>query len=88
VAHTTHASANFETMIAGFKSLFISQGFDAVTASKKALAQAYLMVQSQASALSFKNSFFVLGIVIIFLIPLPFIMRRPPSGQAALGGMH
>jgi MFS transporter, DHA2 family, multidrug resistance protein len=88
VAHTTHANANFEAMIAGFKSLFVSQGFDAVTASKKALAQAYLIVQAQASALSFKNSFFVLGLVIIFLIPLPFIMRRPPRGRAALGGMH
>jgi DHA2 family multidrug resistance protein len=88
VAHTTHANANFEAMIAGFKSLFISQGFDAATASRKALAQAYLMVQGQASALSFKNSFFVLAIVILFLIPLPFIMRRPPRGQAALGGMH
>jgi DHA2 family multidrug resistance protein len=88
VAHTTHANANFEAMIAGFKSLFVSQGFDAVTASKKALAQAYFIVQAQASALSFKNSFFVLGLVIIFLIPLPFIMRRPPRGRAALGGMH
>ena len=88
VAHTTHANSNFEAMIAGFKSLFLSQGFDAVTASRKALAQAYLVVQGQASALSFKNSFFVLAIVVMFLVPLPFVMRRPPRGQAALGGMH
>ena len=88
VAHITHANSNFEAMLAGFKNLFMSQGFDAVTASQKALAQVYLIVQSQANALSFKNSFFVLGILIIFLIPLPFVMRRPPRGQAALGGMH
>ncbi len=88
VAHTTHANASFEAMLAGLKNLFMSQGFDPVTASQKALAQIYLMVQSQASALSFKNSFFVLGFVLIFLIPLPFIMRRPPRGQTALGGMH
>ncbi|MBV9304787.1 MAG: DHA2 family efflux MFS transporter permease subunit [Acidobacteriaceae bacterium] len=88
VAHTTHANSNFEAMITGFQNLFISQGFDAVTASRKALAQAYLMVQGQASALSFKNSFFVLAIVVMFLVPLPFIMRRPPRGQTAVGGMH
>ena len=88
IAHVTHANTNFEAMLASFKNLFVSQGFDAVTASQKALAQVYLMVQSHANALSFKNSFFVLGIVVIFLIPLPFIMRRPPRGQAAMGGIH
>ena len=84
IVHATHANSNFETMIAGLKSLFLSQGFDAVTASRKALAQAYLVVQGQASALSFKNSFFVLAIVVMFLIPLPFVMWRPPRGQALL----
>jgi hypothetical protein len=83
---TPHANVNFETMIASFKNLFIPQGFDAVTVSRKALAQGYLMAQAQASGLSFKNSFFVLAIV-MFLIPLPFIMR-PARGQATLGGMH
>ena len=79
---------NFETMIASFKNLFIWHGFDAVTASKKAPAQAYLIVQAQTSALSFKNSFFVLAIVVLFLIPLPFVMRLPPRSQSATGGMH
>jgi hypothetical protein len=38
---------------------------------------AYFTVQSQANALSFKNSFFVMSVMIACLSPLPFIMRRP-----------
>src|SRR3954467_535378 len=43
-AHTSHGSVNFEQMIAGFKALFLSQGFDAVTSSNKALMLAYQTV--------------------------------------------
>ncbi len=38
-------------------------------------------VQSQANALSFKNSFFVMSVIIACLSPLPFIMRRPKFGE-------
>ena len=58
-----------------------SQGYDAVTAAKKALAMAYFTVQSQAGALSFKNSFLVMSVIIACLSPLPFIMRRPKYGE-------
>ena len=42
---------------------------------------AYHIVQSQANALSFKNSFFVMSLIIACLAPLPFIMRRPKPGE-------
>jgi DHA2 family multidrug resistance protein len=64
-------------MLNGFTAMFTSQGFDAATAAKKAMAMAYFTVQSQAGALSFKNAFFVMSIMIACLSPLPFIMRRP-----------
>jgi MFS transporter, DHA2 family, multidrug resistance protein len=67
--------------IAGLKALFISQGYDAVTAAQKALALAYRTTQAQASALSFENSFWVMSLVIAALIPLPMIMRRPKPGE-------
>ena len=80
--HTTHASTNFEQFVSGLKSLFISQGFDAVTAGKKALAMAYQTVQAQSSALSFENTFWVMSAIVFCLVPLPFIMRRPPKRMA------
>jgi len=69
-------------MLSGMTAMFMSQGYDAVTAAKKAMAMAYYTVQSQANAVSFKNSFFVMSIIIACLSPLPFIMRRPKMGEA------
>lgn len=79
-AHTSHGDPNFEAMLANLKNLFISQGFDAVVASKKALAMVYQTVQAQANALSFKNSFFVMSMLVLVLVPFPFVMRRPKPG--------
>ena len=79
-AHTNHANPNFERMLNGFKSMFMAQGYDAVTAADKALAMAYRTVQAQAGALSFVNAFWLMSIVVACLAPLPFIMRRPPRG--------
>jgi len=56
-AHTGNNDYNFQHLLNGLKAAFLAQGFDAVTAAKKALAMAYQMVQQQASALSFENSF-------------------------------
>jgi MFS transporter, DHA2 family, multidrug resistance protein len=77
---TTHANPAFEQMLNGFKSLFISKGYDAATAAEKALAMTYQTIQAQASALSFENSFWVMSVIILVLVPLPFIMRRPVPG--------
>ncbi len=80
-AHTNMGNPNFRQMLNGLTALFTSQGYDAATAAKKALAMAYYTVQSQANALSFKNSFFVMSVIIACLSPLPFIMRRPKFGE-------
>ena len=77
--HTTNADLNFQQLVNGFKSTFMAQGFDATIAAKKAMAMAYQMVQQQASALSFVNSFWLMSVMILFLVPLPFIMKRPPA---------
>ncbi len=89
-AHTTNASANFQQFLSGLEAMFRSQGFDPATAAHKALMMAYQAVQAQANALSFKNSFFVMSAIVIFLVPLPFIMRRPPKhpGQQPLSAAH
>ncbi len=89
-AHTTHANGNFQQFISGLEAMFRSQGFDAATAANKALMMAYQTVQAQANALSFKNSFWVMSAIVLCLVPLPFIMRRPPKhpGQQPLSAAH
>src|SRR4051812_26204592 len=87
VAHTSRSDSNFQAMLSGLKGMFVSQGFDAVTATHKATAMVYGIIQGQAAALSFKNSFWTMSLIVAFLVPLPFIMRRPrPNETRQLGG--
>ncbi|HLJ50280.1 MAG TPA: DHA2 family efflux MFS transporter permease subunit [Bryobacteraceae bacterium] len=87
-SHTGHGDANFERWFAGLKALFLSQGYDAVTATQKALTLAYQTVRAQANTLSFENSFWVMSIIIACLSPLPFIMRRPKPGEGQRSALH
>lgn len=80
-SHTNNGNPAFTNFLNGLTAMFLSQGYDAVTAAKKGLAMAYMTLQAQAGALSFKNSFFVMSIIIACLSPLPFIMRRPKPGE-------
>ncbi len=79
-AHTANSNPNYLQMVNGLKGIYMSQGFDAVTAAHKALATVYQNLRGQASAMSFENAFFVMSLAISCLVPLPFIMRRPPKG--------
>ena len=87
-SHTSMGDKNFMRYLNGLTAMFVAQGYDAAMAGKKALAMAYFTVQSQANAVSFKNSFFVMSVVIACLSPLPFIMRRPKLGQDRAPAAH
>ena len=78
----------FNRMRAGFTAMFQSQGFDPVTAGEKALRMAEQIFIAQSNALSFKNSFWIMSIVVACLIPLPFIMRRPRMGEQRAQAAH
>jgi MFS transporter, DHA2 family, multidrug resistance protein len=80
-SHTSMGDPNFSQYLKGLTAMFMSRGYDAATAAEKAMSMAYFTVQSQANALSFKNSFFVMSLIIACLSPLPFIMRRPKQGE-------
>ncbi len=79
--HTSHGDSNFQGLLNGLQRTFEAQGFDVTTAAQKALSSAYGILQAQASALSFKNSFWVMSMMVLFLTPLPFVMRRPRPGE-------
>src|SRR5271170_2262484 len=87
-SHTSMGDANFSQYLSGLTAMFVSKGYDAATAAQKALALAYFTMQSQAGALSFKNAFFVMSVMIACLSPLPFIMRRPKQGPRQPSAAH
>ena len=68
---TTHDM--FERIRAGF----IASGADVATATQRAYAAMFGMVQQQASMVSFVRLFQLLGGLFVVLVPLVLLMRRP-----------
>jgi DHA2 family multidrug resistance protein len=74
------AQATFENVRAGF----LASGADATTATTRAYAAMFGMVQRQASMVAFVSIFQLLGILFLALLPLILIMKRPThQGGAA-----
>jgi len=57
----------------------MAHGQSRAAAAQEAVGRAYSTMQRQAAMLSYANAFWVLSIVMFFLVPLPFIMRKPPK---------
>ena len=81
-AHTNHANPFFERQLNAMTQNFIAMGAGASEASHRAMAQLSAQLDLQANVLGFANSFWMLGLLVMFLIPLPFLMRRPSPEEA------
>jgi DHA2 family multidrug resistance protein len=82
-AHAVAGSAQYSGFIAMTRQALIRLGQNADTAMQFALGSAWQTLNRQAQMLSYQNAFWGLSLIIAFLIPLPFIMRRPPRRKAA-----
>ncbi len=68
------------SMFLQMRGAFMAAGADAATATNRAYAALFGMVQRQASMVSFVGIFQLLGILFIALIPLVLLMQRPRRG--------
>jgi len=59
---------------------FMAAGADAVTASQRAYAAMFGMVQREATMVSFVVIFQLMGWIFIGLVPLILLMKRPKAG--------
>ena len=79
----------FDRYLSALENSVIMTGSSIADAGHRSLAQLQLMVDSQADVLAFISAFFVLGVVVALLIPLPFLMKRPAADEmAASHGAH
>jgi DHA2 family multidrug resistance protein len=70
------------------KAWFMSQGMDAVTATKQAYMAVFGMVARQASMVSFIYAFRLLGLMFLLVMPLILLMKKPSHKADAGAGMH
>jgi MFS transporter, DHA2 family, multidrug resistance protein len=82
-AQVTPLNGRTRVMIERLRSMFISRGFDPVTATHKAYGALFGMVQQQSSMISFNYIFGFMALVFLGMIPLILILRRP-QGKGSL----
>ncbi|HEX4566893.1 MAG TPA: DHA2 family efflux MFS transporter permease subunit [Vicinamibacterales bacterium] len=82
--YSPSARSTFESIRAGF----IAAGADITTATERAYAALFGIVQQQAAMSSFVRLFRLLGIIFLVLLPLVLLMKRPRSGASPGAGAH
>jgi DHA2 family multidrug resistance protein len=88
-AHLHHGNPFFDRYLSALQQSAILGGSGAANAGQHALAQLQQLVDAQANVLAYISAFFVLGVIVALLIPLPFLMKRPsPEEMTVSQGMH
>src|SRR5437660_6086559 len=80
VKYVNAANMQAQQMIAHLRAGFMASGSDAATASKKAYAALWGLLQQQASMLSYNDVFLLLAIMFLSMFPFILIMRKPKPG--------
>ena len=80
-ANAVAGSAAYNNFIDTTKAALMHLGQSADSASQLAMGRAYTILGRQASMLSYQNAFWLLSVIIACLIPLPFVMRKPPKHE-------
>jgi len=88
VSHLHGGNVFFDRFMAGLQQSAIRSGVSAADSGQRSLAQLQQLVDAQANVLAFISAFFVLGVIVALLIPLPFLMKRPPHRERIDGPLH
>ena len=80
-ANVIPGSAPYRMYMDSMSTMFRNAGVSAAQSTQMAIGYAYQQLNRQASMLSYQNAFFVLALAILFLTPLPFLMRLPSKAE-------
>jgi DHA2 family multidrug resistance protein len=82
-AHVVPGSPQYSHFVDMTRQAMMRLGQSADAARQFAMGSAWQTLNRQAQMLSYQNAFWGLSLIIACLIPLPFIMRRPPPRPRA-----
>src|SRR5215470_4731481 len=83
--HVSQFDPHTQSYFFQIRSAFMAAGADMATATERAYAAIFGMVQRQASMVSFVGLFWLLGVIFLAMIPLALLMKRPEHGGPAVG---
>ena len=88
-SHLHYGNVFFDGYLSALRQSAILTGTSVAAAGRQSLAHLQQLVDAQANILAFISTFFVLGVIVALLIPLPFLMKRPTAEEMASSqGMH
>jgi MFS transporter, DHA2 family, multidrug resistance protein len=88
VRHVTPYSVPGNRMLQQLQQVDMAGHGSAVGALHQAQAQLYAMVQSQAAVLSYVDAFQLTGAVLLAMLPLVLLLRKPQPGKPAAQSAH
>jgi len=88
VEHLTPFNRNFQTAVPQIRQFLQHQGIAPATPDQGIVGVVYNQILQQAAMLSFNDCFFVLSVMMILVIPLVLIMRKPNEGGPRVTGIH
>ncbi|MGO9231340.1 MAG: DHA2 family efflux MFS transporter permease subunit [Bryobacteraceae bacterium] len=86
-AHVTALNPQVRAMARGIQYSIMAHGSDPATALRRAYGTIWGMVQRQASVVSFVDTFLVMSVVFLLMLPLLLVMKKPRY-QTKGGAMH
>jgi len=87
-AHVDPYNPQVRGLLEQMRSTFMAQGADFVTATDRARAAVFGMVQREAMMLSFTDVFRLLALLFLAMLPLLLLMRSPRRGKGEPGAAH
>jgi DHA2 family multidrug resistance protein len=86
-AHVTAMNPQVRAMARGIQTSIIARGGDPTTALHRGYGVIWGMVQRQAAMVSFVDTFLVMSVVFLLMLPLLLVMKKPRY-QTKGGAMH
>ncbi|HEY1463017.1 MAG TPA: DHA2 family efflux MFS transporter permease subunit [Terriglobales bacterium] len=83
VANVTGTNLAAQNLSRGFTGYFMSQGSDMVTASHRAYAAIFGMVQRQAAIMAYNDTFMLLAIMFVAVSPCLLLLKKPEKKAGA-----
>ena len=83
VGHVSPYSLHANAILQALRGALTAKGSDAVTALHQAYGMMWGMVERQAAMISFVDTFRLMGLIFLLMLPLLLVMRRPAHGGGA-----
>jgi DHA2 family multidrug resistance protein len=79
-SHLSSSNPQVQSMLQGTTRALESRGFSPTEAMHRAYALLQTNLFRQATMLAYIDNFWLLGVAILAMVPLVFLMKRPPTG--------